>query len=127
MESFFNNVLVFRPATLLKRYRSSHQRCSIKRAVLKNFAMFTGKHLCRSPCNFLKKRLQGCFFCEYCEIFKNTNFEKHLRTTASENTPTVMLSNEICEILKNTYFWTTETIGLLVYRDCFYLFHLKIL
>ena len=79
---FFNNVMVFRPATL-KRYRSSHQRCSIKRAVLKNFAMFTGKHLCRSPCNFLKKRLQGCFFCEYCEIFKNTNFEKHLRTTAS--------------------------------------------
>ena len=80
---FLITLLVFRPATLLKRYRSSHQRCSIKRAVLKNFAMFTGKHLCRSPCNFLKKRLQGCFFCEYCEIFKNTNFEKHLRITAS--------------------------------------------
>ena len=44
------------------------------------------------------------FFCEYCEIFKNTYFEKHLRTTASENTPTVMLSYEICEIFKNTYF-----------------------
>ena len=25
------------------------------------------------------------FFCEYCEIFKNTYFEKHLRTTASVN------------------------------------------
>ena len=25
--------------------RSSHQRCSIKKAVLKNFAIFTGKHL----------------------------------------------------------------------------------
>ena len=42
------------------------------------------------------------FFCEYCEIFKNTYFEKHLRTTASENTPTVMLW--ICEIFKNAYF-----------------------
>ena len=44
------------------------------------------------------------FFCEYCEIFKSTYFEKQLRTTASENTPTVMLSYEICEIFKNTYF-----------------------
>ena len=44
------------------------------------------------------------FFCEYCEIFKNTYFEKHLRTTASENSPTVKLCYEVCEILKNTYF-----------------------
>ena len=44
------------------------------------------------------------FFCEYCEIFKNTYFEKHLRTTASENTPTVMLSYEICEIFKTLLF-----------------------
>ena len=27
-------------------YRSSHRRCSVKRCVLKNFAIFTGKHLC---------------------------------------------------------------------------------
>ena len=26
-------------------FRSSHQRCSIKKAVLKNFAVFTGKYL----------------------------------------------------------------------------------
>ena len=67
-------------------------------------------------CNFIKKRLQHrCFFCEYCEIntcqtptpdsflskvaglqqvfsfefceiFKNTYFEKHLRMGASEGT-----------------------------------------
>ena len=29
------------------RVRSSHQRCSIKKGVLKNFAKFTGKHLCQ--------------------------------------------------------------------------------
>ena len=28
------------------QYRSSYRRCSIKKAVLKNFAIFTGKHLC---------------------------------------------------------------------------------
>ena len=44
------------------------------------------------------------FFCEYWEIFKNTYFEKHLRTTASQNTTTVMLFHEICEIFKNIYF-----------------------
>ena len=44
------------------------------------------------------------FFYEYCEIFKNTYFEKHRRTTASENTPAVILSYEICEIFKDTYF-----------------------
>ena len=28
--------------------RSNHQRCSIKKSALKNFAIFTGKHLCLS-------------------------------------------------------------------------------
>ena len=28
--------------------RSSHQRCSLRRGVLRNFAKFTGKHLCQS-------------------------------------------------------------------------------
>ena len=28
--------------------RSSHQRCSMKKGVFKNFAKFTGKHLCQS-------------------------------------------------------------------------------
>ena len=53
-------------------YRSSRQRCFIKKVVLKKFAIFTGKYLCRSiffnkvaglwACNFIKKRLQHrCF------------------------------------------------------------------
>ena len=44
------------------------------------------------------------FFREYYEIFKNTYFEKHLPTTASEDTPTLTLSYKICEIFKITYF-----------------------
>ena len=37
-----------------------------------------------SACNFIKKEtLVQVFSCEFCEIFKNTYFEEHLRTTAS--------------------------------------------
>ena len=45
-------------------YRSSHRRCSGRKGVLKNFAKYTGKHLCQSlffnkvagqVCNFIKK------------------------------------------------------------------------
>ena len=31
-----------------KKTRSSHRRCSLKRGTFKNFAKFTGKHLCRN-------------------------------------------------------------------------------
>ena len=31
-----------------KKCRSSHQRCSLGKGVLTNFAKFTGKHLCQS-------------------------------------------------------------------------------
>ena len=53
-------------------FRSSHQRCSIKKAILKHFVIFTGKRLCRGlffnkvaghqACNFIKKRLQHRYF-----------------------------------------------------------------
>ena len=41
LNSYFSEQVFFITAT----YRSSHQRCSIKKAVLKHFAIFTGKHL----------------------------------------------------------------------------------
>ena len=50
-------------------YKSSHQRCSIKKAALKNFTILKGNHLCWSlffnkavglqASNFIKKRLQN--------------------------------------------------------------------
>ena len=33
------------------------------------------------PANFLKRESNTVFFCEICEIFKNTYFEEHLRMT----------------------------------------------
>ena len=53
--------------------RSSHQRCSIEKAVLKNFAIFTGKHLCWSLLLIDLRALRPGTFLkgEYCKIFKN--------------------------------------------------------
>ena len=49
--------------------RSRQRRCSIKEGVLKNFATFTGKHLC-----------QSLFFNKVAGL-STVNFEKFLRTT----------------------------------------------
>ena len=74
-----------------KNTRSSHQRCSIIKCVLINFAKFTGKHLCQSlflnkvaglrpqVCNFIKKEtLAPVFSGEFREIYQNTFFTEHL-------------------------------------------------
>ena len=81
----------------------SHQRCSVKKGVLTNFAKFTGKHLCQSlffnnvaglACNIIKNEtLVQMFSCEFCEISKNTFFTGHLWTTASHS-PERILQND---------------------------------
>ena len=73
--------------------RSSHRRCSVKKGVLRNFAKFTGKHLCQSlsfnkvaggACNFIKKdTLAQVFSYEFCEVSKNTFFTEHVWAPAS--------------------------------------------
>ena len=76
----------------------SHQSCSLRKGVLRNFTTFTGKHLCQSlffnkvaclwplACNFIEKEtLAQIFSCECCEISKNTFFTEHLWTTVSES------------------------------------------
>ena len=68
---------------LLVFLRSSHRKCSIKKGILINFANFTGKHLYWSL--FLIKLHAFWCSCEICKIFKNTSFEEHLRTTASDS------------------------------------------
>ena len=52
-------------------YRSSHQRCSIKKGVFKNFAKFTWKHQCKSLF-FKKETLAQVFSCGFCKIINNT-------------------------------------------------------
>ena len=80
---------------MLDKIRSSHQRCSVKQGVLKNFANFTEKYLCWSlslrPATLLKKRLQHrCF---------PMKFAKILRTPVLKN---------ICERLPLQNFYLTK-------------------
>ena len=80
--------------TFEKMYKSSHQRCSVKKGVLRNFSKSTGKHLCQSLffskvagalATLLKKRLwHRCF---------PVNFAKFLRTPFSQNTAGRLLLN----------------------------------
>ena len=73
-------------------HRRRRRRCSMKKAVLKSFVIFTGKHLCRSlfliklqtyrPATLLNATPTLVFSCEYCVTFKNTYFVKNLRTAA---------------------------------------------
>ena len=73
--------------TKLGALRSSHWRCSVRKGVLRNFAHFTGKHLCQSlffnqvaglsPAVLLTKRLwHRCF---------PVNFVKFLRAPILQN------------------------------------------
>ena len=70
-------------------WQKQHLRCSVRKGVLRNFAKFTGKHLCQSfnkvaeACNFIKKEtLAQVFSFEFCKISKNTFFTEHLWAVA---------------------------------------------
>ena len=67
------------------KIRSSRPEVFCEKGVLRNFAKFTGKHLCQSlffnkvaglrPATLLKKEtLAQVFSCELCEVSKNTFF-----------------------------------------------------
>ena len=63
---------------ILGNYISSHRRCSVKKAGRRNFAKFTGKHLCLRPATWLKKSLwHRCV---------PVNLAKFLRTLFVQNT-----------------------------------------
>ena len=65
--------------------------------------MFTGQHLC---CGLFLIKLQlyqnetpiQVFSCEYCEVFKNTCFEKHLRMAVSLLTYISYYTSDKCPI-----------------------------
>ena len=59
--------------TIQRAIRSSHQRCSVRKGVLRNFANFRGKHLCQ----VLSGLWHRCI---------PVNFAKFLKTPFSQNT-----------------------------------------
>ena len=74
--------------SILKNFRRSHQRCSVRKGVFKIFAKFTRKYLCQNlffnkvsglrPVTLLKKRLWYNFF--------TVKFAKFLRAPFLQNT-----------------------------------------
>ena len=84
---FRKKYIAAQQANRCSKFRSSHQKCPLRKGVPRNFTKFTGKHLCQSQaCNFVKKEtLAQVFSCEFCEISRNTFFTEHLWATASQN------------------------------------------
>ena len=83
---------------LCKIFKSSHQRCFVRKDILRNFAKFKGKHLCQSlrpaaeAYNFIIKETLA-------QVFSYVSFAKFLRTPFLQNTsgrllPDVLLSKE---------------------------------
>ena len=60
--------------------RSSHQKCSLKKGVLKKFTKFTGKY--PSRVSYLIKFQERCFPMDFEKVFESTFFTEHLWTTA---------------------------------------------
>ena len=97
----------------MSKCRSSHQRCSVTKGILRNFAKFTRKHLCQS--RFFNK-VAGLR-----SISRNTFFTEHLQSTASVSstyTPQKMLQNHIesnhrqilSRLTKTLTFWQYLTV-----------------
>ena len=74
--------------------RSSHRQCSLNKILLESLqnseenicvGVSFNKFIGLQACNFTKKRLQHRRFPVYIASFKNTYFEKHLRTTGPDS------------------------------------------
>ena len=128
VSTFLKNLLVNHATNSVSEcFRRSHQRCSMKKGVLRNFTKFTGKHLCQSfffnkavglglrACNVIKKETQAqAFSCECCEISKNTflqNTTGRLLLVFLSKTlrrlKTFLRTSMSQERLNNLMLWTT--------------------
>ena len=81
--------------------------------VLRNFAIFTGKHLCwglfnkvagLTACNFIDKRLQYRCFPVDTVKFLRTYSEDYLQTAASESKAEFVQSMQIAQSVGKTYW-----------------------
>ena len=71
------------------KYGNSHQRSPMKKSILRNFAKFTGKHLCQILVPWQKGTL--VFSYEVCKIFNSTFFTEHIWATASAHVMNLLL------------------------------------
>ena len=92
------NTVMYGLETFTTLIRSSHRRCSVKQGALRNFAKFTGKHLCQrlffhkvfNKASLLKKRLwHRCF---------PVNFAKFLRAPFLQYTSGPLLLSYVLDL-----------------------------
>ena len=91
----------------------------MKKVVLKNFAIFTGKHLCwtlflielkaRRSATLLKETPTQVFSVNILKFIKNTYFEEHMRNTASNS------FNSSAHASTTLQYWMYE--NLVIYID----------
>ena len=58
---------------------SNHRTYSVAKVVLRNFAKFTGEHLCQNLQIYQKETMAQVFSCDFCEVSKNMFLTEHLR------------------------------------------------
>ena len=107
--------------------RSSHQRCSVIKGVLRNFAKFTGKHLCQSPflnkvagmrpATLLRKRL---WHRRFPVNFKNTFFTEHLWWLLLEKCYIISIRGSNCFNIVNRFYHVTITLVNTFLKCCLY-------
>ena len=100
--------------------KSSHLRCSVRKVfleILQNSQENTCSRvsflikLKASTCNVIKKEaLTQMFFCEFCEIFRNTFFIEHLPGTA--------LHIRIFYVVACINFYITNPISRMIMSTC---------
>ena len=87
-----------RPRSIIRiceQWQEAAVQVFCKKGALRIFAKFTGKHLCQSLflINFFQKAaLAQVFFCEFCDISKNT-FSHRTPPVATSEWSTVMFEN----------------------------------
>ena len=84
-------------------FRSSHSQMFFKIDVLKNFANFTGKHLCWS------------LFSIQLQALRPASLLKRDFNMFDSNVMTYMFSCEICEIFKIIFFYRTPPVAASIY------------
>ena len=99
-----------------KTARSSRPEVFCKKGVLRNFAKFTGKHLCQSlflieACNFIKKEtLAQAFVCEFCEFSKDTFFYRTPPVAASQQLLLSVPRNSVSKTSWNCCFYKKQQV-----------------
>ena len=90
-------------------YRSSHQKCSMKKGALINFTKFTGKHLC-----------QGVFFLTKLQAWEGCNVIKK-ETLAQHSGAFLWILRNVYEHVISKHLWTT--VSNFICSVFFYIFH----